>query len=98
MQEIIKLEIQISCVTSEWMHMKLDYCATLHSFSISPLLSLCHALKHISPPTPPTPPTPHAAHRRQSESMCTNELALFVVLFQTRAISSSLFERAADHV
>lgn len=96
MQEIIKLEIQISCVTSEWMHMKLDYCATLHSFSISPLLSLCHALKHISPPNPPNPP--HAVHRRQSESMCTNESALFVVLFQTRAISSSLFERAADHV
>lgn len=26
--------------------------------------------------------------------MCTNELVLFVVLFQARAVSSSLFERA----
>lgn len=65
-QEIIKLEIQISCVTSEWMHIKLDYCATLHSFSISPLLSLCHALKHISPPNPP----PNAAHRRHRARAC----------------------------
>lgn len=66
MQEIIKLEIQISCVTSEWMHIKLDYCATLHSFSISPLLSLCHALKHISPPTPQPPPMRRTGDRARA--------------------------------
>lgn len=35
LQEIIKLEIQIPCVTSEWMRMKLDYCATVCSLSHS---------------------------------------------------------------